>query len=98
MTTSNMPRKVGLYITTLIHDITQAGYGVSFAKDFNGMVRIDYTKEHVSDFYEHDHCGFPGARREQLEKAIIESLIWFKNEFSIEDSTEHGDDDVPPAA
>lgn len=91
-------RKVGLYITTLLHDITQGGYKVSFERDFQGMMRLDFFKDGVADFYEHRHCGFPGATREKLEKDLIDSLIWFKTEFSIDDSTEHGDDDLPPAA
>lgn len=89
--------KVGLFITTLIHDITQAGYEVRFAGDFNGMVRLDFFKEYVSEFYEHRHCGHPGGSRETLEKSIIESLTWFKSEFSIPDATRH-DNDVPPSA
>lgn len=92
-------RKVGEYITTLLHDITQGGYSVRFEKDFKGMVRLEFFKTHVAEFYEHEHCGFPGAARDKLEKDIIESLIRFKTEFQIEDYTEGGgNDDVPPAA
>ncbi len=93
-------RKVGLFIVTLLHDITQAGYSVKFNKDFNGMMRVDFFKEQVAEFYEHLHCGFPGASRDELEKHVIQSLIWFKTTYSIEDRTRHDDDptDVPPAA
>lgn len=69
--------KVGLYITTMLHEITQLGYGVEFASDFEGMVRIDYTKEYDKDFYDHDHIGTPGQDRLALEKGIIESLRQF---------------------
>lgn len=73
---------------SLLHDITQAGYEVKFAGDFKGMVRLDFFKEHVAEFYEHNHCGFPGCTREKLEQAIVDSLVWFKNEFSIPDAKE----------
>lgn len=91
-------RKVGLYITTMLHDITRAGYSVKFEKDLSGMMRMDFFKEHVAEFYEHRHCGFPGASREKLETDIIDSLIWFKSEFMIPDLTPEDDGDLPPAA
>lgn len=77
-----MKEKVGLKIVDLIHDITQAGYGVSFASDFDGMVRIDFTKEYDKEFYEHDHVGVPGQERIYLEKGIIASLDRFKREHA----------------
>lgn len=89
--------KIGLMIITMIHDITQAHYAVKFEKDFNGMMRLEFFKDGVSDFYEHTHCGIPGGSREKLEKDIIQALNWFKNEFSIPDA-EQPDDDLPPAA
>ena len=88
--------KVGLYITTLLHDITQEHYKVTFERDFKGSMRMDFTRSGVADFYEHAHCGYPGAPRERLERDIIDSLIWFKSEFSIEDS--RGDDNDPNSA
>lgn len=92
-----MMRKVGLYITTLLHDITREGYGVSFQKDHHGMLRIEFTKEHVAEFYEQYHCGFPGASREKLETDIIDSLIRFKTDFSVPNLID-SEGDLPPAA
>jgi hypothetical protein len=69
--------KVGLKIVDLIHAITQKDYGVSFKDDFEGMVRIEYTDD--TGFYHHEHLGFPGCERIQLEKAIIKSLSNFLN-------------------
>ena len=86
--------KGGLYITTLLHDITQARYQVKFARDFHGMVRIDFFKDVPIDgnsFYEHEHCGFPGCKRSQLERALIDALIRFKNTYNIPSVTEHDD-------
>ena len=91
-------RKVGLYITTLLHDIVQAQYKVSFNKDFRGMILIDFFKEYEDSFYDHAHCGFPGCKREKLEKDIVDALIRFKTTHMIPDVTEHEDDDLPPAA
>lgn len=79
-------RKVGEYITTLILDITRAGYRVNFCRDLSGMVRVEFLKDHVSEFYEHVHCGFPDCSISQLEKSVIDTLIWFKNEFGVDSS------------
>lgn len=90
-------RKVGLYITTLLHDITRAGFEVDFCPDFQGMMRVEFYKEIDHDpeqFYEHVHCGFPGCKREVLEKSVIDALIEFKTKHLVPDVTEHGDDDV----
>lgn len=90
-------RKVGLFITTLLHDITQAGYEVDFCKDFHGMMRVEFYKEidhGPEQFYEHTHCGFPDCTREQLEKSIIQALIDFKTKFLVPDVTDHGDEDA----
>lgn len=76
-------RKVGLYITTLLYDVSRAGYQVSFNRDMIGMVRVDFRKDHVAEFYEHEHCGFPGCPREKLEKDIIEALVRFKNTYDV---------------
>jgi hypothetical protein len=69
--------KVGLKIVELIHDITQNGYEVKFCSDFQGMVRIDYTKEWDNTFYHHEHRGYPSGISNQLEKEIIASLSTF---------------------
>lgn len=66
--------RIGLKIVEMLHQITQAGYGVAFAGDFEGMIRIDYTKEYDKEFYHHEHLGFPGCDRKTLEKEIIRSL------------------------
>lgn len=76
-------KKIGLYITVLLHDIARAGYQVSFNRDLQGMLRIDFKKDHVAEFYEHEHCGFPGCPRDKLEKDIIETLVRFKNTYDI---------------
>jgi hypothetical protein len=82
--------KVGLFITTMIHEITQARYSVSFNRDFRGMVRIDFKNDHDPEFYDHDHCGVPGGSREKLEKDIIQALNRFKTKYLIQ---EEGDTD-----
>lgn len=69
--------KVGLKIVELIHSITQEGYNVKFASDFEGMVRIDLTQEWNNEFYEHEHVGVPGQERKHLEKGIINALARF---------------------
>lgn len=74
--------KVGLYITTLLHDLTQAGFRVQFNSDFEGMVRIDLTKEWDESFYEHDHIGVPGQDREALEKGIIKTLAGWRDSYA----------------
>jgi hypothetical protein len=61
-------------MTPLIHKITQSDYIISFHEDFEGMVRIEFTKEYDSEFYEHFHVGFPGASMEQLGKDITIAL------------------------
>lgn len=70
----------------LLHDLTQGGYEVQFNSDFEGMVRIDVTKEHVSDFYEHSHIGIPGGTEARLLEETVEYLQWFKREFNVEDA------------
>lgn len=69
--------KVGLKIVELLHSITQEGYEVKFASDFEGMIRIDFTEEYAPDFYHHDHVGCPGQERKLLEKGIINTLARF---------------------
>lgn len=90
--------KVGLYITTMIHDITRAGFSVGFIRDFDGMMRMDFFKENDPDFYEHAHCGVPGGTREKLEKDIIQELIRFKTIQVIEDATRHEDEPPPKSS
>ena len=75
--------KIGLYIVNQLHNITQAGFEVRFAPDFEGMMRIDYTKELDIDFYEHNHVGYPGQTRDELEQGIIKSLNKFRMENEI---------------
>ena len=75
--------KVGLFIVEQIHAITPAGYEVKFCKDFDGMVRLEFTKEHDENFYEHDHLGFPGGPREKLEKQIMAALKDFRERYGI---------------
>jgi ABC-type protease/lipase transport system fused ATPase/permease subunit len=60
-----------------LHALTQMGYVVSFASDFDGMVRIDFTKEYDKEFYYHEHIGYPGQELEKLEKGITECLSRF---------------------
>jgi hypothetical protein len=67
-----------LKLIELIHKITQAGYEIKFNEDFDGMVRIDYFKEFDSDFYEHEHVGYPGQSREKLKLGIEKSLENFE--------------------
>lgn len=69
--------KVGLHIVTLLHNITQLGYKVSFNPDFEGMIRIDYFSKYDPEFYEHEHRGFSDGTKNQLEKEIIKSLVTF---------------------
>lgn len=69
--------KVGLYITTLLHDLTQMGYTVTFGQNFEGTVTITYGGMNT-DWRDHQHVGIPGATREHLEKEIINSLKTFK--------------------
>lgn len=70
--------KVGLKIVDLLHDITQLGYRVYFADDFDGMITVGFAEEYGDGtFYEHNHCGFPGCERIRLEKDILESLTDF---------------------
>lgn len=73
--------KVGLKIVDLLHDITQLGYEVKFASDFEGMIRAEFYEEHYEDFYEHQHLGFPGCERIRLEKDIIECLSNFLEKY-----------------
>lgn len=79
-------------MTTLIHDLTQAGYEVKFCGDFRGMVRLELYKEYDESFYQHVHCGFPGATRDKLEKDLIQELIRFKTQYGVADATEHDDE------
>lgn len=67
--------KVGLKIVELAHAITQKGYTIALCKDFEGSMTVMYKEKRIT--VHHDHCGFPGCERIQLEKAIIKSL----NEF-----------------
>jgi hypothetical protein len=66
-----------LRIIDLIHDITQLDYQVRFCGDFSNMFRIEYLHEYDGTFYEHEHRGFPGGTRNQLEKEIVKSLSTF---------------------
>lgn len=77
--------KVGLKIVNLIHDITQLGYYVQFCSDFEGMIRLEYRKEHDDNFYAHSHLGIPGCERIRLEKDIIEDLSEFYEEHKDEE-------------
>lgn len=81
--------KVGLFIVTMLHDITQAGYKVAFMDDFQGMMRIDFRKPSDVSFYEHEHCGCPGGTRNQLEKEVQGALLGFKTRHSLPSVTEH---------
>lgn len=75
--------KIGLYIVNQLHDITQAGYKVTFNPDWEGMMRIEYNKEFDESFYEHDHVGAPSQSLEILEKNIIKSLNDFRHRHSL---------------
>lgn len=73
--------KIGLHIVNQLHDITQADYRVQFCGDFNGMIRIEFTKEYDEKFYEHEHLGYPDCPRDIREQNIIESLNSFREKY-----------------
>lgn len=66
-----------LRIVQLLHDITQMGYQVQFCGDFQGMIRLEFRKEHDENFYSHFHLGSPEGTGNQLEKQIIQKLATF---------------------
>lgn len=71
--------KVGLYITTLLRDITDMGYSVEFSGDsFDGMMTLTYKGEGL-DWTHHQHLGYPDCPLEHLEKEIIRSLAEFRD-------------------
>jgi hypothetical protein len=78
-----MSLKIGLHIVNQIYDCAKAGYEVKFCPDFDGMLRIEFTKELVEGFYEHSHLGYPDCPREVLESAIIKSLNEFRESHGI---------------
>ena len=84
--------KVGLFITTLINDITQAGYSLGFSTGSNGDVKVEITKSGNPDFYDAIHCGKPNGTREELEKDVIRALAEFRDIFSIPSVTRHSDE------
>lgn len=69
-------------IVQLIHDITQKDYKVSFAGDFQCMVRIEFTHEYDSEFYDHEHLNYPDGPMEKLEEKIQEALVEFLEKIS----------------
>lgn len=75
-------------LTHLLHNITQSGYRVSFNSDFEGMMRVEFTKEWDDQFYEHVHSGFPGALPGSLTRSIMDTLIWFKTKYLTENDHE----------
>lgn len=76
-------KKIGLYIINQLHDITQAGFEVKFAEDFEGMLRLDFFKELDPEFYEHEHIGYPGQPREKLEEGVIQALNSFRERHKL---------------
>jgi hypothetical protein len=70
-----------LLLIELIHKITQFGFEVKFNEDFEGMIRLEFYKEFDSNFYEHEHIGYPGQSREKLKTGIENSLKKFADRY-----------------
>ena len=63
-------------LISLIHDITQLGVKLKFSDDFDGMVTLHYLCEGL-DWRHHEHLGWPGCTRAQLEEKVVTSLESF---------------------
>jgi hypothetical protein len=72
-----------LKLINLIYQITRAEFGVKFNEDMDGMLRIDYSMEFDSTFYEHEHIGYPDQPREKLQESVIKSLEKFITKHAI---------------
>lgn len=76
--------KVGLFITTQLHDITQAGYQVNFVPSEQGTVKVEILKPGSPDFYDAITCGSQkDPSRLRLEEDLIKALHEFRTIFSI---------------
>lgn len=85
--------KVGLFITSQLLDITQAGYQVAFQPGLPGVIKVELLNSSKSEFYDAIDCGKVNGSREKLEKDIINALSEFRNLYSIP-STNHEDTDT----
>lgn len=74
-------KKTEVYMIKVLSDITNKGYCVQFAPDFEGMVEITYSIE-GGEYIRHEHCSYPGSSISELNDAVLLSLNRFLNEIT----------------
>lgn len=83
--------KVGLFIVTLLNDITQAGFVVKFHASERGIMIVYIL---TPNFAFAEACGKKGGTRNEMEKDLQKALLAFKEKHSIPSVTEHEENEA----
>ena len=67
-------------IFDLVYYLNSKNFNVTFASDFEGMIRLEITNDLDPDYYTHWHLGTPGGNKKDLSKQILKTLTEFMPE------------------